>query len=801
MMTAASHGTSIALNLSSSGPPCRARSLQQASEALREHMLPHLGFPMLMALSRASPDWHQLISTTPLAQLSGHVSRDMLPHGMYSHQPLCEVLQERGSLVARLRRDHKPLQQASHDTVPHQHSESHVQGMCILSWSPQPDISQPSQHILILRPWTDPYYQGHERIASILDLPTGWQIESHAGRSRGASMEAATVAVGPSQESALRRTERHSSDMVQPRDQQEAQESISEPCINIRHAASAAWASDGRHAIITLASPQKYPHPDAYGRNVTHILADVLLRERALIFIQPHERFPRGGISPAGNMLLSQTSTPLNPDIRLDIYLLPSFRHHFFLAPPTCPDNLHQTPIKYQQFAWSPDGSKIAVWWVQNWPTATETASTSPSSTSSISDYVTIDSADDGTCLTSILLDSHPRHMHSTQDSDSSNSDESSDEEDDDSYDGDDDYPGIEWDSTSSYILWTYKDTIACICPEGGQVWQSSCRERLSDSSFKHVKYVTTNVGSAASGRYLSIADHLNDSVDFLTMLDAMTGKVMSQWSISVGTKGMIWSAQSDVCLLSNPSYVLIPTAAADPAAGTAQSSGISLGHVYWAFSPSGLSSRRPVMKSEASEYNHHSWHKFALAAPAPPDSNGTSSPANVGYETHTMHISPCGTVVVGVKQNEAETVAGQPSGSKAMFQHWHLPHVHPDPGTPVAAGNGAFHVRPHECIGLVMPSRMTVHLAWHPQPRACTYACYDYQVGLRLVDARLDCIVRSWNIPELCEYICEESAETGNESSDNKLSRLVPGSALAWSHDGCRLAVLVGKHCAVLHF
>ena len=74
MMTTAGLGTSIALDLSSNGQPCRARSLQQASEALREHLLPHLGFSTLMALSRASSDWHQLISTTPLTQLASHAN-------------------------------------------------------------------------------------------------------------------------------------------------------------------------------------------------------------------------------------------------------------------------------------------------------------------------------------------------------------------------------------------------------------------------------------------------------------------------------------------------------------------------------------------------------------------------------------------------------------------------------------------------------------------------------------------------------------------------------------------------------
>ena len=448
-MTAAGLATSTALNLSSYGQPCRAPSLQQASEALREHLLPHFGFPTLMALSRASSDWHQLIVTAPFTQLAGHAIRDLLPHGMNSRQPLCEVLQERGSLVARLRRDYKPLQHASHDKVPYQHPESHVQGMCILSWSPQPDISQPSQYILVLRPLTGPYYQRYECIATILDILTGQPVEFHAGRSRVASMEAATVAAGPLQESALQKRERHASDMAQLRDQQEAQESIPVQCINIRHAVSTAWAADGRHAIITLASPQKPPHPaDACLGDGTLILADVLLRTKGMMLAQAHERFPLGGISPAGNMILSQKSAPLAPVICLNIYHLPSVQHHFLLAPPAYPGNFHQTPVKYQQFAWSLDGSKIAVWWVQHRPPVTETATTSPQSASLISNYVTVHSADNGKCLTSTMveLDGHSKRKRSTQNSDSSDSDEA----------GDDyDFPSILWGSSSSYVLWT----------------------------------------------------------------------------------------------------------------------------------------------------------------------------------------------------------------------------------------------------------------------------------------------------------------------------------------------------------
>ncbi len=612
-VTAAGLGTSTALDLSASGQPCGARSLQQASEALREHLLPHLGLPTLMALGRASSDWHQLISTTPPAQLAGHANRDMLPHGLSSHQPLHEVLQERGSLLGRLRRNCKPSHKLSHDashdnltdTVPYQHSEFHVPEMCILSWSSQPDISQPSQHILISRPQTEPWHQGFEHNVSVLDLLTGRPVEFHAARSCVASAGAAMAAASPSQESMQHPSpgrEGPSSHMAQlnagndqhefKESQQQAlngQEHMPAPYINIRHAALAAWAADARHVVIALSKPQTSPHPrDPCSQTGSLILADILLRTRAMMLTQACERFAQGAISPAGDMLLLESSAP-DPAVCLNVSQLPSLQHHFLLAPPAFSDRFFQTPIKFQQFAWSADGSKIAVWWVQDRAAATETATTSFESAPSINDYVTIHRADDGKCLTStmILLDGHSRRMRSTPDSDSSDS-MTEDESDDDDHN----FPGIQWDSSNSFVLWVYKDMIACICPAQGQIWLSSFWERLGGSC----QYVKTTVGSATSGQYVSVTDDLHNSYEFLTMLNASTGRVMSQWSISTGTKGMTWSAQSDVCLLPMCSIVLISAIATE-----------MVGNNYWAFSHNGLSTSQSTCRPEDAEIKQHS--------------------------------------------------------------------------------------------------------------------------------------------------------------------------------------------------
>ena len=856
MMKLASHGINIALDLAPRGHPFEARSLHQADEALREHLLPYLSFPMLMALSRASSDWHHLIFTTTLTHPAGHANRKMLPCGMISHQSLREVLQERGSLLARLRRQHKPGYaigvDASHDPAPMQNpTRCHEQGMCILTWSPQPDISQPSQHILISGLQTyvnsDSGFQGYERIASVLDLSTGRPVEFRAARSCIVPFKPAALGADFSQESvrqAVPGRERLPDDMARygagndqhklDESQQEAQEHNLAQCINIGHAKLAAWTADARHVIIILSGPRTSPHPaGSRGRTGSLILVDTLLHSRLMLFPQAHERFPPGAISPAGNMILSQSSHPPDFDISLNLYQLPSLQHQFSVGPPIFSDDHYHGPLKYQQFAWSPDGSKLAVWWAQDRPILLAAPHASSLSASSTSNYVTVHRADDGECLTStrILPGSQPKDVHSTQDSDSSDrsystgsysdrsysdrsysdrsysdrsysdSDSSDDNEtrdaqEDLSDDNDHGFPGIEWNSASSCVIWASKDTVACIGSVQGQVWQLRCWVRSKSSG----EFVRTIVGPAASTQFILVADHL---LGILTMLKPMlsSSRVTLQRSISIGSKDMVWAAQSDVCLRPDHGCVLMPAAAANVAVENAYQVGV--GHVYWEFPGRGLSTRHPVCKPEGSDIFQHSWHEFALTAPASSGSEGTSSlPYSRGYETYTMHISPCGTVVVGVKNNNSWDVGGQPSGSKATFHHWHLPHVRKCPRTPLAGGNGTLNVRPQECIGLVMPSQKTLHLAWHPQPRACTYACYDYQVGLRLVNAKSDCIVRSWTIAELAEYICEESAMSARiESLEKKQSRVVPGSALAWSHDGCRLAVLVGKHCAVLHF
>ena len=107
--------------------------------------------------------------------------------------------------------------------------------------------------------------------------------------------------------------------------------------------------------------------------------------------------------------------------------------------------------------------------------------------------------------------------------------------------------------------------------------------------------------------------------------------------------------------------------------------------------------------------------------------------------------------------------------------------------------------VAPCKFLLLLLHAPDLAWMAWHPQPRTCMYACYDHEKGVHLVDARADVIVKSWTADELMGRSCGPRGNTctrGQGECDRKLS-----NGLAWSHDGCRPAVLLDQPCVVLEF
>ena len=71
--------------------------LHEASEALREHVLPSLTFQELIALSRTCTNWQHVISATPFHQLLAICLKGLLPNGLTSSKSFQQVLQRQNS--------------------------------------------------------------------------------------------------------------------------------------------------------------------------------------------------------------------------------------------------------------------------------------------------------------------------------------------------------------------------------------------------------------------------------------------------------------------------------------------------------------------------------------------------------------------------------------------------------------------------------------------------------------------------------------------------------------------------------
>ena len=75
----------------------------EAHEALRQYTLPCLRLRNIMHLAGTCRGWHQLITDTPLHQLSEEARRLLLPSGLNSSLPLPQLVKQQAQLLARLR--------------------------------------------------------------------------------------------------------------------------------------------------------------------------------------------------------------------------------------------------------------------------------------------------------------------------------------------------------------------------------------------------------------------------------------------------------------------------------------------------------------------------------------------------------------------------------------------------------------------------------------------------------------------------------------------------------------------------
>ena len=124
---------------------CRDQSqLHIIKEALRKHMLPLLTFTEIAALGSTCTDWHHIIALTHVQQLPARCLEGLLPPAISSKRPFCKVLQQQGSLMAKLK-GREPLNPVvlQLDVASNR--------VCKLAWSPQTDLDMPSQWIQVMQ--------------------------------------------------------------------------------------------------------------------------------------------------------------------------------------------------------------------------------------------------------------------------------------------------------------------------------------------------------------------------------------------------------------------------------------------------------------------------------------------------------------------------------------------------------------------------------------------------------------------------------------------------------------------------
>lgn len=147
--------------------------LHEVSGPLRKHLLPLLNHRHVLALGSTCTHWHHVIALTPIQQLSARCLEAFLPPKITSSRPLCEVLQQQGKVIAKLKGIVPfipSLLQLDFPDEPKNGARinTHYQQV---AWSPQTDLDRPSQWVAIvqLQVRKQPAYDDRTRLV-VLDL-------------------------------------------------------------------------------------------------------------------------------------------------------------------------------------------------------------------------------------------------------------------------------------------------------------------------------------------------------------------------------------------------------------------------------------------------------------------------------------------------------------------------------------------------------------------------------------------------------------------------------------------------------
>ena len=267
--------------------PSTQRHLHEAGDALRQHLLGHLCFPNLLALSKASSQWHEFILATPVHQLGGHAVRMLLPSGITSRQSLRRELHERANFLARLRGKPLPVRRGADapDKAPAAIQRLAFQGGSVdkILWSPQTDSKQPSQHVCIytvdhgISAAADlPDNDKHEFVLTLLDVPTGQPVNLHAT----ACYSLALATQARAQAAPARPSLQSFTSAMQPGPVRCKKDL----------GYSASWTADGRHLVVTSNPPYRclpiLPSPSGPPASPM-MLANISARSVAAVGNQP----------------------------------------------------------------------------------------------------------------------------------------------------------------------------------------------------------------------------------------------------------------------------------------------------------------------------------------------------------------------------------------------------------------------------------------------------------------------------------------------------------------------------------
>ncbi|KAK9824967.1 hypothetical protein WJX74_011063 [Apatococcus lobatus] len=706
----------------------------EISHIMRRYLLPHLPFQAIMALSRTGYDWHQLITTTSLQQLPTAALAQILPAGLRSQQPFLEVLQQQATLLAKLRGKRAAT------TLPLKSSFSTHGPVTGLSWSPQSDLSSPSQwlqvsHLHYGNPGSD-FPEAIFHSMAVLNLQTGQpvlfnHVEWPSGNQNGLLPTRGLDPTAPSASSVLSSAD---CNMAMTR---------------------AAWVADGQFMAIMSSSQTAGGEEPSDPTESMLTLADLIQQTMttAINVTGRQERGP-GPVSPTGNMICWVQRTPdviveraVTSEDRILVYSLPHMQVLCEMGPPTQLPTDKGLQRRQLQVEWSPNGTMFAVLWavvMPLWPGTKRNRNSHGSfGLTTHQPVISIYHAATGACLgRKILL---------CPDNDLTNAElvltcASS--------------PSFAWTPASSHLMVMHAGVIYKIDTGTQEVWRLTYSQRglQLPSSDLYLPDMATSITLpvSASAHCFCVLDEFTEPVEDqaevtqaqVSMIEMSSGRLVYRFCSTeeVGvhnSRNVTLATEGNVCLLTELGVVLL--AAHD-----------------------GEDSQSP------------SWSQHDLGYAQLPDS-GDQSDSEDPNCIPGLSLSPCGSIVSGLKsEGNNEWVNSSPK----PLSHWHVTN---------AAADGQ-NVQPNVSSGN-FPCAMDISsLAWHPHPQALVYAVYDVEGTVHLVDARADCQVRSWQAAELLGKGLADADPLPDTS--NMLPHL---ASLKWSRDGCKLAAFKGAACAVI--